>query len=98
MNTSKLEKVKKLEKQAKEKNKKLLDVCFMDYSPDAGNKAYEWFRLHLEKGFSPDQIVVLIDGMDCGKNLYSFDHNAFKAAEKIKQETGNVPNICFEGD
>jgi len=98
MNTSKLEKIKKLEKQAAKKKLSLLEPCFMDYSPNAGNEAYEYFKLQLEKGYKPDHIVVFINGMDCGKNLYIFDYAAYKDAEKIKRETGEVPNIGFEGD
>jgi len=97
MNTSKLDKIKKLEKQAQEKKQNILVPCFMDYSPNAGNEAYEWYKIQLEKGFPPDQILVLIDGMSCGKNLYKFDYAAYLEAEKIKRETGKVPNINFGG-
>jgi len=96
MNTSKLDKIKKLEKQAQEKKQNFIAPCFMEYSPNAGNEAYEYYKIQLEKGFPPDQIIVFIDGMSCGKDLYKFDHAAYKEVEKIRQQTGNV-NIGFGG-
>jgi hypothetical protein len=97
MIVSKLDKIKKLEKQAQEKKQNILAPCFMEYSPNAGNEAYEWYKIQLEKGYPPEQIIILIDGMSIGKNLYKFDHAAYKEAEKIRQQTGKVPVINFGG-
>jgi hypothetical protein len=95
MNTSKIEKIKKLEKQAEKKKHDLLAPCFMDYSPNTGNEAYEWFKIQLEKGYPPDQIVVFINGMDCGKGLYKFDYAAYKEAERELQKTGKSLILVF---
>jgi hypothetical protein len=98
MNTSKIEKIKKLEKQAREKKNEMLAPCFMDYSPNAGNEAYQWFKVQIEKGYAPENLICFIDGMSVGKDLYKFDYEAFYEAENEFKETGVVPHISFQGD
>ena len=92
----KLNEIKKLKEKASEKKLGYCGPCFLDYSPDAGNRAYEIFKLQLEKGYPKDQINIFIDGMDCGMDLYNFNHVMYDAAEQVMLETGKIPDIGFQ--